>query len=98
MKQQRYEDWIGSTERLEEDLALTSVQGLAATLDDATSRFAAGDALPPLWHWLYFLPGVAVGSRPRWSSAPGRFFAAGGVAAKDVCWRSHPIPFSAASG
>lgn len=59
MEQQRYADWIGSTERLEEDLALTSAQGLAATLDDTSSRFGVGDALPPLWHWLYFLPRVA---------------------------------------
>lgn len=59
MEQQRYTDWIGSTERLEEDIALAPVQGLAATLDDTGSRFGTGDALPPLWHWLYFLPRVA---------------------------------------
>ena len=59
MEQQRYADWIGSSERLEEELALTPVQGLAATLDDTDSRFEIGDALPPLWHWLYFLPRVA---------------------------------------
>jgi 3-methylfumaryl-CoA hydratase len=59
MAQQRNTDWIGSTERLEEEIALTAVQGLAATLDDTSSGFGMGDALPPLWHWLYFLPRVA---------------------------------------
>lgn len=59
MEQQHYADWIGSSERLEEEIALTAVQGLAATLDDTQSQFQAGDALPPLWHWLYFLPRVA---------------------------------------
>lgn len=59
MGQQHYADWIGSTERLEEELALAPVQGLAATLDDTDTRFGIGDALPPLWHWLYFLPRVA---------------------------------------
>lgn len=59
MKQQHYADWTGSSERLEEDIVLTPAQGLAATLDDQQSRFQTGDALPPLWHWLYFLPRVA---------------------------------------
>jgi 3-methylfumaryl-CoA hydratase len=27
-----------------------------ATLDDDVTRLRAHDALPPLWHWLYFLP------------------------------------------
>lgn len=51
-----YEDWIGSTEQLEEDIALTPAQGMAATLDDEISSFQTGDLLPPLWQWLYFLP------------------------------------------
>jgi len=32
------------------------VQETAATLDDAPTAVAAGTPLPPLWHWLYFLP------------------------------------------
>ncbi len=57
-QQPRYEDWIGSTERLEEDISLAPVRGLAATLDDGKSTFRQGDRLPPLWQWLYFLPRV----------------------------------------
>lgn len=29
---------------------------MLATLDYADRKLGAGDALPPLWHWLYFLP------------------------------------------
>ena len=57
-QQTRYEDWIGSTERLEEDISLASVRGMAATLDDSNSAFQKGGPLPPLWQWLYFLPRV----------------------------------------
>ena len=31
------------------------MEGLAATLDRDSTAFSLGDALPPLWHWLYFL-------------------------------------------
>jgi 3-methylfumaryl-CoA hydratase len=53
-----YENWIGSSERLEEEISLAPAQGLAATLDDRNSTFQEGDPLPPLWQWLYFLPRV----------------------------------------
>lgn len=56
VQKKAYEDWIGSTEQLEENIALAPVQSLAATLDDSDSSFHAGDPLPPLWQWLYFLP------------------------------------------
>ena len=32
------------------------MQALNATLDHPTMPAAAGTPLPPLWHWLYFLP------------------------------------------
>jgi 3-methylfumaryl-CoA hydratase len=32
------------------------VKALAATLDHPAAPVADGTALPPLWHWLYFLP------------------------------------------
>ncbi|MEO5373840.1 MAG: acyl-CoA dehydrogenase [Alphaproteobacteria bacterium] len=51
-----YADWIGSTEHREEDITLTPTHALLATLDDTTTVLANGDKLPPLWHWLYFLP------------------------------------------
>jgi 3-methylfumaryl-CoA hydratase len=34
----------------------TPYAGLAAVLDRPASRPPAGTPLPPLWHWLYFLP------------------------------------------
>jgi 3-methylfumaryl-CoA hydratase len=51
-----YEDWLGRTAVVEDRITLAPVRALAATLDrdDPTPR--EGDALPPLWHWLYFLP------------------------------------------
>jgi len=37
-------------------LHATPVQALAATLDHEPTPFPEGTPLPPLWHWLYFLP------------------------------------------
>ena len=52
--------WIGRSETVEDLATATPYAALAATLDrpepDANVRPAAGVALPPLWHWLYFLP------------------------------------------
>lgn len=48
-------EWIGRSEARTETLAAEPVHGLAATFDLAAESVAAG-ALPPLWHWLYFLP------------------------------------------
>lgn len=47
--------WIGRSESRTETLALQPVLGLAATLDLDGDAIASGP-LPPLWHWLYFLP------------------------------------------
>ena len=49
-------EWIGRTETVEDTITATPVAALAATLDRAPDRPAAGTPLPPLWHWLYFLP------------------------------------------
>jgi 3-methylfumaryl-CoA hydratase len=47
------ERWIGRTETLADPLPLFPAAAMAAVLDrDDAPR--AGDALPPLWHWLYF--------------------------------------------
>ena len=48
--------WIGRQETLHDTATLFPVAALAATLDRDDPPPAAGDALPPLWHWLYFLP------------------------------------------
>ena len=48
--------WIGRTENASDVVGPTPYAALAATLDRAGGRPAVGTPLPPLWHWLYFLP------------------------------------------
>jgi 3-methylfumaryl-CoA hydratase len=45
--------WIGRTQSAQDVMSTGSAQALAATLDQSTV-LADGDALPPLWHWIYF--------------------------------------------
>ena len=62
---------------------------LAATLDRDDPAAGAGSAVPPLWHWLYFLP-MARQSEigPDGPSAPRRLPAAGRAAAPHVGGRA----------
>ena len=48
-------DWVGRSQTQDDVLAPAAARALAATLD-RDDEFAAGTPLPPLWHWLYFLP------------------------------------------
>jgi 3-methylfumaryl-CoA hydratase len=48
--------WIGRTESVSDVVTATPYAALSATLDWPPERPAAGTPLPPLWHWLYFLP------------------------------------------
>jgi len=54
------QDWVGRTEIAHDVATATPYAALAATLDwpvpAREQRPAAGTPLPPLWHWLYFLP------------------------------------------
>jgi 3-methylfumaryl-CoA hydratase len=50
------QSWIGRSESLTEVIAPFPANALAATLDRADPPYAAGAPLPPLWHWLHFLP------------------------------------------
>jgi 3-methylfumaryl-CoA hydratase len=50
------ETWIGNTETLTDELAVSPATAAAAILDDTESRFEPGVPLPPLWQWFYFLP------------------------------------------
>ncbi|GAB3673721.1 FAS1-like dehydratase domain-containing protein [Salinisphaera aquimarina] len=45
-------NWIGNTVQHHDSLATTLTDRIAATL--GAPRPAAGDALPPLWHWAFF--------------------------------------------
>ncbi len=49
-------DWIGRSETLHDVIGPTPVLALTATLDHPSTPLPTGTALPPLWHWLYFLP------------------------------------------
>lgn len=48
--------WIGRTESRTEWIAAMPAIQLAATLDHSSAGVQDGMELPPLYHWLYFLP------------------------------------------
>jgi 3-methylfumaryl-CoA hydratase len=48
----KLEDWLGKTEVIEDNITAYPLAALAATLDIGTPPAV----VPPLWHWLYFLP------------------------------------------
>ena len=48
--------WIGRSDTVHDRIGPTPVVALAATLDHPAVAAPPGTALPPLWHWLYFLP------------------------------------------
>lgn len=48
--------WIGRTETAHDRITATPVRALAATLDHPDAPMPEGTRLPPLWHWLFFLP------------------------------------------
>ena len=48
--------WIGRSETLTDVISVPPVQALNATLDHPPAAVSVGSVLPPLWHWLYFLP------------------------------------------
>ncbi len=55
MSLDRLKDWIGRTQTSEDLAAPFPVRALIAMLDENDPDPKTGDALPPLWHWLYFL-------------------------------------------
>ncbi|MDO8276422.1 MAG: MaoC family dehydratase N-terminal domain-containing protein [Serpentinimonas sp.] len=48
--------WEGRTECLEEIIGATPLSGMAALMDRSDVVPEVGTMVPPLWHWLYFLP------------------------------------------
>jgi 3-methylfumaryl-CoA hydratase len=50
------QSWTGRSETLHDTINPTPLVALTATLDRPAEAFEVGTALPPLWHWLYFLP------------------------------------------
>jgi 3-methylfumaryl-CoA hydratase len=51
-----YTRWIGQTEQVADDISPAPAIAAAAMLDDQVTQPDKGGALPPLWHWFYFLP------------------------------------------
>ena len=49
-------DWIGRSETKSDTVTPAPYAALSATLDWPVTRPPAGTPIPPLWHWLYFLP------------------------------------------
>lgn len=49
---QKLNDWLDKEMVAEDDITAFPLMAMAATLD----REEHGDSVPPLWHWLYFLP------------------------------------------
>ena len=77
-------DWIGRQEHHDDCLSVFPANALASSLNDE-SPFIEGDALPPLWHWLYFLS-AAKQSELGQDGHPqrGGFFAACGLTTAHV--------------
>jgi 3-methylfumaryl-CoA hydratase len=48
--------WIGRSEAVHDTAHPTPLVALTATLDHPAISAEPGTVLPPLWHWLYFLP------------------------------------------
>jgi 3-methylfumaryl-CoA hydratase len=58
--------WIGRSRTDEDVLGARHARLMAATVDHPDpGRIRDGEALPPLWHWLYFLEGLPPGELGR---------------------------------
>ncbi len=51
-----FQEWIGRQETVDDLVTPTPIAALSATLNWPADRPAPGTVVPPLWHWLYFLP------------------------------------------
>ncbi len=47
--------WIDRTETRHDMVAATPVAAMSATLDRDDAKPQVGDAVPPLWHWMFFV-------------------------------------------
>jgi 3-methylfumaryl-CoA hydratase len=51
-----YKEWIGAVRTENDEISSAPLAGWNATFDRSDARPVAGEPLPPLAHWLYFLP------------------------------------------
>lgn len=56
MEQKELEGWVGRSSTVHDEITAFPLNALAATLDRDDAPAIAGTPVPPLWHWLYFLP------------------------------------------
>ena len=56
MKTENLQEWIGKTEERSDLLNAFPANAMAATLNHKQLDYSENKSLPPLWHWLYFLP------------------------------------------
>ena len=49
-------NWEGRSETLTDEIVAAPLRGQSALLDRDDARQTADSEVPPLWHWLYFLP------------------------------------------
>ena len=56
MSELNWNEWIGRSQTAQDIAAHSPVRRLAATLNRDWDSFCPANALPPLAHWLYFLP------------------------------------------
>lgn len=56
MTTQNWSTWIGRSQSMQDVAAPSPVQRLAATLNREWNDFCPANVVPPLGHWLYFLP------------------------------------------
>jgi 3-methylfumaryl-CoA hydratase len=50
------QQWMGKSESRADQVTPVPIAAMSATLDRDDQSPRAGDPLPPMWHWLYFLP------------------------------------------
>ncbi len=51
-----YAEWIGRTEIVHDELAMSQLEAAAATFDERQLTHNGAHSIPTLWHWFYFLP------------------------------------------
>ena len=56
MKTENLQEWVGKTEERNDLLTSFPANAMAATLNHQKLDYSENKNLPPLWHWLYFLP------------------------------------------
>jgi len=56
LDQRALQQWVGKSQREQDRITLAPLRSMNALLDREPDDIADGSPLPPLWHWLYFLP------------------------------------------